>query len=208
KDLYLARSLILAPGTRPRRLNVPGEQEYWGKGVSFCSTCDAPLFKDKDIAVVGGGNSALQESELLLRYVSHLTIIQHRDRLTATQVLQDRVLGHPGARVRFNSAIREIRGDGAVRSVLLEDTKSAAKEEMPVQGVFIFIGLLPNNDLLLGQLDMDEQGYVVTGPQMETKVPGVFVAGDVRRGAPRQIVTSASDGAVAALSVIEYLRGK
>jgi thioredoxin reductase (NADPH) len=204
-DVYLGRAVIIATGSNPRRLNIPGEQEYWGRGVSFCSTCDAPFFKDKPIAVVGGGGSGLQESDFLLRYVSHLTVLQDLDHLTAGRVLQDRVLGHPNVTVRLNTVVREIKGNAGVQGVLVEDTRSGAREELPVEGVFIFIGLLPSSELVKGQLELDEQGYVLTTAQMETNIPGVYAAGDIRQGARRQIVTAASDGAVAAMSAIDYL---
>jgi thioredoxin reductase (NADPH) len=204
-DVYLGRAVIIATGSNPRRLNIPGEQEYWGRGVSFCSTCDAPFFKDKPVAVVGGGGSGLQESDFLLRYVSHLTVLQDLDHLTAGRVLQDRVLGHPNVTVRLNTLVREIKGNAGVQGVLVEDARSGAREELPVEGVFIFIGLLPSSELVKGQLELDEQGYVLTTPQMETNISGVYAAGDIRQGARRQIVTAASDGAVAAMSAIEYL---
>jgi thioredoxin reductase (NADPH) len=204
-DVYLGRAVIIATGSNPRRLNIPGEQEYWGRGVSFCSTCDAPFFKDKTVAVIGGGSSGLQESDFLLRYVAHLTVLQDLDHLTASRVLQDRILGHPRVTVRLNTLVREIRGNAGVQGVLVEDARSGAREELPMEGVFIFIGLLPSSELAKGQLELDEQGYVLTTAQMETNIPGVYAAGDIRQGTRRQIVTAASDGAVAAMSAIEYL---
>jgi thioredoxin reductase (NADPH) len=205
-ELYLTRTLIIATGSRPRRLEVPGEQKYWGRGVSFCSTCDAPFFEGKPIVVIGGGESALQESEFLLRYVSHLTILQDLDHLTATPALRDRVLSHSNVRLIFNTLVREIRGNAQVNALEIEDRQSGARQEIPVKGVFIFIGLVPSTQLVEGQLDLDDQGYIVTTPRMETRLAGVYAAGDVRRGAPRQIVTAAADGAVAALSAAEWLR--
>lgn len=203
---YLARSLIVATGSRPRELNVPGEREYWGRGVSFCSTCDGPFFAGKPVAVVGGGNSALQEAEFLLRYVSHLTILQDLDYLTASQVLQERVLSHPNVKVIFGATVKRIMGNGGVHGVEIEDRHSGERLEVPVQGVFIFIGLIPNNDLVRGQLELDEQGNIRTDSRLETTIPGVYAAGDIRHGATKQIVTAAADGAVAALSAIEWLR--
>ncbi len=203
-NVYFAEAVIVATGSTPRRFRVPGEEKYWGRGVTFCSTCDAPFFEDRAVAVVGGDSSALQESEFLLRYISSLTIIQDLERLTATQVLQDRILSDPRVTVRLNTLVREIRGDGGVEAVVVEERRSGRRDELPVQGVFIFIGLLPSSDLVRDQLELDEQGHIVTTPRMETRLPGVYAAGDVRRGAPRQIVTAAADGAVAALAAIEY----
>jgi thioredoxin reductase (NADPH) len=203
---YLSRAVIVTTGSQPIRLNVPGEQEYWGRGVSFCATCDAPFFAGKPIAVVGGGNSALQESEFLLRYVSDLTIIEALDHLTASQVLRERILSHNNVKVYVNTLVREIRGNGGVNAVQIENRQSQKKKELPVAGVFIFVGLRPNSDLVRDQLDLDEQGYVVTTPRMETNVAGVYAAGDLRRGATRQIVTASADGAIAALTALEWLQ--
>ncbi len=203
---FLARTVIVATGSRPRRLNVPGEEECWGRGVSFCATCDGPFFKDRPVAVIGGGNSALQESHFLLKYVASLTIIQDLDHLTAEKVLQDRVLSNPKVRVRYNSLVKQILCNGRVRGVVVEDRLTGSVETVPADGVFIFIGLEPNSELVRGQLELDQRGYVVTNEHMETNIPGVFAAGDVRRGAAPQIVTAAADGAVAALSALEYLR--
>ena len=207
-DVYLARAVIVATGSRPRQLNVPGEKEYWGRGVSFCSTCDGPFYQGKSVAVVGGGNSALQEAEFLLRYVSHLTFLQDLDYLTASQVLQDRVMSHPNVKAILGTAIRRIVGNGDVRGVEIEDRHSGARSVVPVHGVFIFIGLLPNSDLVKGQLELDNQGSIIADARLETSVSGVFAAGDIRRGTIKQIVTAAADGATAALSAIEWLRSK
>jgi thioredoxin reductase (NADPH) len=206
--VYLAHAVIIATGSRPRQLNVPGEQEYWGKGVSFCSTCDGPFYQGKRVAVVGGGNSALQEAEFLLRYVSHLTFLQDLDYLTASQVLQDRMLSHPNVKLIYGTSIRKIVGNGGVRAVEIEDRHSGQRSEVPVDGVFIFVGLIPNSDLVNGQLDLDEQSNIRTNARLETSIPGVYAAGDIRRGATKQIVTAAADGATAALSAIEWLRSK
>lgn len=207
-EMYLARALIVATGSRPRQLNVPGEQEYWGRGVSFCSTCDGPFYQGKPVAVVGGGNSSLQEAEFLLRYVSHLTILQDLDSLTASQVLQDRILGRPNVKVIFGATVKRIRGNGGIQAVETEDRRSSQRTEVPVQGLFIFIGLIPNSDLVKGQADLDDQEHITTNSRLETSVRGVYAAGDVRRGATKQIVTAAADGAVAALSAIEWLRSE
>ncbi len=205
-ELYLARAVVLAMGSRPRQLNVPGEQEFWGRGVSFCATCDGPFFQGKPVSVVGGGNSALQEAEFLLRYVSHLTLLQDLDYLTASQVLQDRVLSQPNVKVTFGTAIRKIRGNGSVQAVEIENRHSGERSEVPVDGVFIFIGLIPNSGLVKGQIQLDHQGNIMTNARLETSIPGVYAAGDVRCCAAKQIVTAAADGAVAALSAIEWLR--
>lgn len=183
--IYLARTLIIATGSQPRRLDVPGERKYWGRGVSFCSTCDAPFFTGKRIAVVGGGESALQESEFLLRYASHLTILQDLDHLTATPVLRDRVLSRPNVRVIFNILVREIQGDDRVIGVEIEDRRSGARETIAVEGVFIFIGLVPSTKLVEGQLDLGVKGDAVTTsrrrPAFRVSTPRA-TSGEAHRG--------------------------
>lgn len=192
---FLGRTVIVATGSRPRRLNIPGEAECWG-----------PFYKDRPVAVIGGGNSALQESQFLLKYVSSLTIIQDLEHLTAEKVLQDRILSNPKVRVRYNSLVKQIHCNGRVSGLTVQDRKTGATETVEVEGIFIFIGLEPNNELVKDQLTVDERGYVVVNERMEINIPGVFAAGDIRRGTARQIVTAAADGAVAALSALEYLQ--
>lgn len=202
---YKARALIITTGANPKKLGVPGEDRFWGRGVSFCSTCDGPLFKGKVIAVVGGGDSAVQEGNYLTRFASRVILVHRRDQLRATKVLQDQAFANPKMEFRWNRVVEEIVGQQVVERVHLREVKTGEGEDLPVDGVFVYIGLIPNTQLFRGVLELDEQGYILTNERMETNIPGVFAAGDVRRKMLRQVVTATSDGAVAATSADEYL---
>ncbi|WP_299026786.1 thioredoxin-disulfide reductase [uncultured Thermanaerothrix sp.] len=203
---YQARALIIATGASPNHLEVPGEAEFTGRGVSYCATCDGWFFKDKDVIVVGGGDSALEEGLFLTRYARQVTIVHRRDQLRAGAILQRRARENPKIRFVWNTVVREIRGDAAVEAVRLENVQSGETWEQPVDGVFIFIGHKPNTALFRGQLDLDEQGYIKTDALMRTSVPGVFAAGEVMDPHFRQVVTSAGMGAAAAMMVVRFLQ--
>jgi thioredoxin reductase (NADPH) len=202
---YLADTLILASGATPKHLNVPGEVELTGRGVSYCATCDGWFFKDKDVAVIGGGDSALEEGIFLTRYAKSVTIIHRRDGLRAGAILQSRAMSNPKIKFVWNSIISEIIGQEAVEAIRLKNLQSGGTSELPVAGVFIFIGHIPNSQLFEGQVEMDGQGYVTTDRLMHTNVPGVFVAGELADPTFRQVVTSAGMGAAAAMQAIHYL---
>lgn len=193
-----SKTVILATGAEHRKLHVPGEQEFFGRGVSYCATCDGPFFRNKHILVVGGGDSACDESSFLSHLTETVTIIHRRDTFRAQKALAERTLNNPRIKVRFNSAIKEIRGtDGKVSSVLLTDTQTGETSELPCDAVFVAIGLDPRTELA-SLAKKDESGYILTDENMHTSIPGLFAAGDVRAKSFRQIVTAASDGAIAA----------
>ena len=202
---YEAKSVIVATGASPRRLGVPGEQEFMGRGVSYCATCDGFFFRGKEIAVVGGGDSALQEGLFLTRFASRVHIVHRRDQLRAQPILQDRA--HKNDKVNFvwNSTVHEIRGNGTVGAVWLENVVSGKSSELPVQGVFVYIGHTPNTQLFRGQLDMDEEGYLKVDERLHTNIPGIFTAGETHDHIFRQAVVSAGYGCMAAMETEKFL---
>jgi thioredoxin reductase (NADPH) len=184
---------------------VPGEKELTGFGVSYCATCDAPFYRDKEIVVVGGGNSAVQESLHLAKFARSITILQLLDQLTATKLLQEKLEAEPKISVRYKSELREIYGAKRVEGVKYQDHTAGATVDLPCGGVFVFIGLTPNTDFLKGTIDLDEQGFVVTPPgSLETSMSGVFAAGDVRAGSTKQIASAAGEGTVASFLAKAY----
>ncbi len=202
---YLATSLIITTGADPKKLNIPGEKEFTGRGVSYCGTCDGWFFKEKDIVVVGGGDSALEEGLFLTRFANTVTIIHRRDELRAGAILVNRANENPKIKFIWDSVVTEIQGDNAVKSVLLENVKTGEKQVHPTDGIFIFIGHRPNSGLFVGQLDMDEHGYIVTNKYMETDLPGVYAAGEITDPNFRQVITSAGMGAAAGIQATRYL---
>lgn len=202
---YLAETLILSTGATPRHLDIPGETEFTGRGVSYCATCDGHFFQGKDVVVVGGGDSALEEGLFLTRYANSVKIIHRRDELRAGAILQKRAFNNPKVEFIWDSVVKEIRGDGTVNIVSLMNLKTGEVSELNTDGVFIFIGHIPNTDLYQGQLDLDENGYVVADQYMQTSVPGVYAAGEVADSHFRQVITSAGMGAAAAMQAIHFL---
>jgi len=202
---FLAESVIIATGASPVKLKVPGEDELLGKGVSYCATCDGWFFKDKKVAVVGGGDSALEEALFLTRYASEIVIIHRRDEFRAGALLQKRMRENTKIKLQLDSVVKEIRGSGKVESLLLENVKSGEKSTLNVDGVFIFIGHTPNNDFYRNQLDMDERGYIKVDEKMRTSVEGVFAVGEAADGEFKQVVVSAGMGAAAAIQAGRYL---
>ncbi len=203
---YLADTLIVATGATSIHLEVPGEKELTGRGVSYCATCDGWFFKDKDVVVVGGGDSALEEGLFLTRYAKSIKIIHRRDSLRAGLILQQRALDHPKIKFIWDTAITEIIGEDAVTGVKLKNLKTNEIKEHPTAGVFIFIGHSPNTQLFNGQLIMDQRGYIRTNELLSTNVPGVFVAGEAGDPNFRQVITSAGMGAGAAMQAIRFLQ--
>jgi thioredoxin reductase (NADPH) len=198
-----APGVIIATGAKHRKLDIPGEEEFYGRGVSYCATCDGPFFKGKRILVVGGGDAACDEAQYLSRLSPAVILIHRRDRLRAQKALAERTLKNPHIEVRFNTRLREIRGDQRVRSVVLEGKDGEVREE-PADAVFIFVGAVPQTTLAEG-VEKDENGYILTDQRMASSLPGLFAAGDVRASPFRQVVVAAGEGAVAAHSAAEYL---
>lgn len=202
---YLADTLIVTTGATPIHLNVPGEVALTGRGVSYCATCDGWFFKEKDVVVVGGGDSAIEEGIFLTRFAKSVTIIHRRDTLRAGKILQNRAMDNPKIRFVWNTQVVEIAGEQAVKSVRLENRQTGATSEMPTDGVFIFIGHNPNTQLFTGKLEMDNLGYLITDKLMHTNVPGVFAAGEAADPNFRQVITSAGMGAAAAMQAIHFV---
>ncbi len=189
--------LIVATGTQPRKLGVPGETEFRGKGVTYCAACDGYLFKDKDVVVIGGGDSACDESHFLAKVVKSITIVQNLPYLTAAKILQDRILSDPKINVITNHVVKEIRGASKVEEVVIIDNDTKEEKTIKTDGVFIYVGLSPMTQVVKGLVALNEQGYVITDEHMETNIPGIYAVGDIRIKGLRQIVTAAADGAIA-----------
>lgn len=205
---YLADSVVISTGANPNHLNIPGEEEMTGKGVSYCATCDGWFFKDKKVVVVGGGDSALEEALFLTRYASEVSIVHRRDELRAGAILQQRAMEHEKIKFVWDTIVTEVVGDGKVSSVKLKNVKTDEENVMETDGIFIFIGHTPNTQIFEGHLEKDKLGYLKVNPMMETSVPGVFAAGEVADPHFRQVVTSAGMGAAAAIQATRYLEAQ
>ncbi len=205
KTVLEPKSAIVATGSTPRRLDVPGEEPLMGKGVSYCATCDGPLYRGKVVAVVGGGDSALQEALFLAKFASKVIIIHRRNEFRAASVLRDEVRANPKIGLALGKVVRAIEGDGEVRALQVEDKAAGKVEAVPVDGVFIYVGYDPNVAMLGPEFTRSQAGFVVTDEKLETSVPGVFAAGDVREKPLRQVATAVGDGAIAAMSAYAYV---
>ena len=205
---YITDALVISTGASPNLLGVPGELELRGKGVSYCATCDGWFFKNKEVAVVGGGDSALEEAIFLTRYASQVTIIHRRSELRAGAILQNRAKNNPKIAFIYDATVKQIHGQDAVSALSLQNVKSGEEYQLQVQGIFIFIGHTPNTALFKGQLDFDEFGYIQIDHRMRTKVKGVFAAGEVADPFYRQVVTSAGMGAAAAIEATRLLESE
>lgn len=205
EGFFSARALILCTGTEYKKLGVPGEEEFRGRGVSYCATCDGAFFQDSRVIVVGGGDSALTEAIFLTKFVKELYIVHRRDALRATKIYQERAEANPKIKFIWNSVVQSINGDSIVRSVTIKNVKTGESREVEADGVFLFIGLAPRTQFLKGLVSLDENGYILTNENCETSMRGIFAAGDCRKKLLRQISTSVGDGATAAFAAEKYL---
>ena len=203
---YTAKTVIITTGGEHNKLEVPGEEEFSGRGVSYCATCDGNFFKGQDVTVVGGGDAAMDEGTYLTRMTNSVTVVHRRDELRASKILQQRAFGNPKMNFVWDSAITEIKGNGDVSSILVENLKTGEITERETSGVFVYIGFHPINDFMVGSIDLDPAGHVITDLQMRTSVPGVFAAGDVRTFSERQLANAVGDGVAAALVAYRYIQ--
>jgi thioredoxin reductase (NADPH) len=207
ESIYTSKALIVCTGAEYRKLGVPGEMEFAGRGVSYCATCDGSFFRDNRIVVVGGGDSALTEAIFLTKFVKELTIIHRRDALRATKIYQERALANPKIKFLWNSVVHEIKGEQIVQSILVKNVKSGEINEFATEGVFLFVGLTPRTQFLKRLVELDPGGYIVINGDCETSVKGVFAAGDCTKKLLRQVATAVGDGATAAFAAEKYLEG-
>jgi len=208
-DVIHTYAVIIGTGGHPRMLNIPGEQEYYGRGVSYCAVCDGFFFRNKTVIVVGGGDTAAEEALYLSKLAKHVYLAHRRDALRASKILQQRVMAECKIEILWNTILSAIEADeGGVSSVGLQDTQTGEQRELPVDGVFIFIGFEPNNQIIPAGIKMNTDGYVCTDEKCETKIPGIYAIGDLREKYARQIVISASDGSTAALAAAHYVETK
>ncbi len=211
KNTYYARSVIAAPGAKPRLLDVPGEKEFTGKGVSYCATCDADFFTDLEVFVIGGGDAAVEEALFITRFARKVTIVHRRDQLAAAKSIQEKAFKHVKIDFMWDTVVTEIKGEGIVEAIVFKNVKTnelmeyKASEEDGTMGIFVFVGYLPQTETFKGLLEMDQKGYLITDAEMKTNVPGIFAAGDCRVKSLRQVVTAVSDGAIAAVQAEKYI---
>ncbi|TRZ93608.1 thioredoxin-disulfide reductase [bacterium] len=208
--LHQARSIIIASGARPRKLNIPGEKEYTGRGVSYCATCDAPFYKEKKVVIVGGGNAVAEEAIYLSRFANSVVIVHRREDLRAAKILQERMQQNKKINFILSSVVTEIRGAQKVESVKIKDLLSGKEKDFNCDGVFIYIGHEPETIFLKGKLQMDEAGFITADEFMATSIEGVFACGDCRKKSLYQVINACGDGAVAADSAYKFIanRGK
>lgn len=202
---YFADAVIISTGADPKKLNIPGEKEFTGRGVSYCATCDGWFYKDKDVVLVGGGDSALEEGLFLTRFVKSVSIIHRRNKLRAGAILENRAKSNPKIQFIWNSIVTEIKGEESVSSVTIKNVISEEETSKNTEGIFIFIGHRPNSMMFKGQLEIDDLGYIKIDQKMQTSIPGVFAAGEIADPIYRQVVTSAGMGAAAGMQAIHYL---
>lgn len=203
---YGANAILVATGSTYLRLNVPGEEQFIGSGIHFCATCDGPFYKGQEVAVIGGGNSAGEESIFLARFVDRVTMLVRGPQLAASQVVQDKVAENEKIVVRYNTTVEEFRGDSRLRTTVVRDRATGAVEEIHPAGVFIFIGLRPNSEFLPEEIERNSQGFVTTGADLQTTMRGIFAVGDVRAGSTKQAASAVGEGATAALNIREFLK--
>jgi len=204
-DEYETTALIVATGTSPRKLGSPGEVEFIGRGVSYCATCDGFFYRDRRVVVVGGGDSALEEAIFLTKFASRVYVVHRRNRLRAEKLFQERAFRNEKIEFVWDTAVTEILGDGKVTGVRLQNVKADEESTLEADGVFIYVGAVPNTGFLGGQLELDERGYIVTDRQCHTSVPGVFAAGDVQERVLKQVATAVGSGAMAAMEAEKFI---
>lgn len=202
---FRAKSVIIACGAQPMKLGVPGEKEFVGRGVSYCAVCDGAFYKEKVVAVVGGGNAAVEEAMYLTKFADKVYIIHRRDELRADKIVQERAFKNEKIEFIWNSVVKEIKGDNLVHTAVLENVKTKEVSNLAVNGVFPYIGMVPNIENITGQVAQDAGGFVITDETMKTSVEGVYAVGDIRQTPLRQVVTAAADGAVGAVYSVKYL---
>ena len=204
-ESFLGKAVIVATGTSPRKLNVPGEEEFTGRGVSYCAVCDGAFYRDRVVAVVGGGDSAMDESIYLTRFANKVFVIHRRNQLRAEKILQERAFSNPKISFIWDTVVQSIEGDRKVELLKLKNVKTGEISELKVDGIFVYIGSTPNSSMVKDLVDLDENGFIITDNCMKTSVPGLFAAGDVRNTNFRQLATAIGDGAIAANSAERYL---
>ena len=205
KGNFIANAVIIASGSERDKLGILGEEEFTGKGVSYCATCDAAFFRELPVAVVGGGNAAITEALHLTKFASRVIVIHRREQLRATRILQERVFAEPKIEFLWNTIVDEIEGKDFVKRIKLRQVKTGEKSVLDIAGVFISVGLRPNTDYLKGVLPLDAAGYITTNEKMETEIPGILAAGDIRRNSGMQAITAAGDGATAAIYAEKFI---
>jgi len=202
---FIAKAVIIAGGSNRQKLGIPGEKKFTGKGVSYCATCDAFFFQDKPVAVVGGGNAAVTEALYLVKFASKVTVIHRRDRLRATSILQEKAFSEPKIEFLWDTVVEEIEGGDFVERIRLRQVKAGEKSALEVAGIFVSVGLKPDTDYLKSVLPLSEAGYIITNDRLETRIPGIFAAGDIRHDSARQVITAAGDGATAAIYAEKFI---
>lgn len=205
---FEAKTVIIAAGARFKKLGIKGEKELTGLGVSYCAVCDGAFFKDKEIAVIGGGNTAVEEGIYLTRFAKKVYIINRRDKLKADKILQNKAMSNDKIEILYNVQPKEILGDKKVSALEIENLVDGSTRKIDIEGVFPFIGLSPNVDLINGQLKQDENGFIITDENMQTSIEGVFAVGDIRTTPLRQVITAAADGTIGAVNAIKYIEHK
>jgi thioredoxin reductase (NADPH) len=203
---FEAAAIIIAAGSEYHKLGVDGEERLSGRGVSYCATCDGFFFREREVAVVGGGDTAITDALELTQHASKIYVIHRRDQLRAGQVLQERAFAHPKLEFVWDTVVEEVLGDEVVESLKLRNVKTGQQSNLRINGVFVAIGLVPNSHLFSNILELDDAGYIVTDEAMATSAPGIFAAGDIRRNSPRQIAAAVGDGVTAAISAFKYLQ--
>ena len=205
KGNFKAKAVIIASGSERGKLGIPGEKELAGKGVSYCATCDAPFFKEKPVAVVGGGNAAISEALHLAKFASKVIVIHRRDQLRATRIMEEKARAAANIEFLWDTVVEKIEGQDEVKRLKLRQVKTGKQSTLEVTGIFVAVGLKPSTDFVKGVLPLDKTGYIVTDDRMETKIAGIFAAGDIRQSSPRQAITAAGDGATAAVFADKFL---